>query len=374
MRLSRASESSGVQTSVDYVSGRRTYNEEHGHTRVTAGGRVVDASCRACCWRREKGRDNAVQYVGSFCARTSVVSSVLPTLPCCSASGSTKALPASSTLPFPSLPPSPPLHPSLYAPCVHVTPPPLPPLRSRRVAVPREEPARWSSLLLGALKGRCSNSLALPSRLLLLLRAGSSSGAGGESGGESSAEGGEGRRETGVRFPAGNFASSRPNSFFLFNFSSRTLLSSPQQFAMEEPGSSPLSALESLPSTSAAPSPVPTPAPAPPPTTTAPPALALGTPAPPKPLAFPLLPAPFALPVSAPSITSSTTLAAPPATTALSPLKRRISFDRHEEGQDAFLDENSAAHKAAKDASQWNGLLKWARKARGPQWDWGSGM
>lgn len=34
----------------------------------------------------------------------------------------------------------------------------------------------------------------------------------------------------------------------------------------------------------------------------------------------------------------------------------------------------SNAYKAAKGASQWNGLLRWARRARGPQWDWSTGM
>lgn len=34
----------------------------------------------------------------------------------------------------------------------------------------------------------------------------------------------------------------------------------------------------------------------------------------------------------------------------------------------------SNASKAARSASQWNSLLRWARRARGPQWDWSTGM
>lgn len=41
---------------------------------------------------------------------------------------------------------------------------------------------------------------------------------------------------------------------------------------------------------------------------------------------------------------------------------------------DRYADPSSAASQAALAASQWNSLLHWSRKARGPQWDWGTGM
>ncbi|KAM0752747.1 hypothetical protein T439DRAFT_323361 [Meredithblackwellia eburnea MCA 4105] len=76
----------------------------------------------------------------------------------------------------------------------------------------------------------------------------------------------------------------------------------------------------------------------------------------------------------------TTHLAVPSTSTApasSSPLKNEtssLSFDEYEEVQDPFEDEESPAFKASKSASQWNGLLRWARKSRGPQWDWATGM
>lgn len=40
---------------------------------------------------------------------------------------------------------------------------------------------------------------------------------------------------------------------------------------------------------------------------------------------------------------------------------------------DPYSDPTSAAAQAALAASQWNGLLHWTRKSRGPQWDWATG-
>lgn len=41
---------------------------------------------------------------------------------------------------------------------------------------------------------------------------------------------------------------------------------------------------------------------------------------------------------------------------------------------DVFSRPDSAAYKASRSASQWNGLLRWARRTRGPQWDYGTGQ
>ena len=42
--------------------------------------------------------------------------------------------------------------------------------------------------------------------------------------------------------------------------------------------------------------------------------------------------------------------------------------------KDPYTDPTSPAAQAALAASQWNGLLHWTRKSRGPQWDWATGM
>lgn len=70
----------------------------------------------------------------------------------------------------------------------------------------------------------------------------------------------------------------------------------------------------------------------------------------------PFLPLPSSLPFSIPPSV--------PQAATLSPNPQNNPYE----------DPNSAAAKAAKSASEWNGLLKYARKGRGPQWDWGSGM
>ncbi|ORY88176.1 hypothetical protein BCR35DRAFT_302118, partial [Leucosporidium creatinivorum] len=90
-----------------------------------------------------------------------------------------------------------------------------------------------------------------------------------------------------------------------------------------------------------------------------------------------------------PAVTITTASASPsaPSTTTVpfpgSPLKRKLSWsepqpeqrprlEEFEESDDPFLNAESTAFKAAKSARQWNGLLHWARRARGPQWDWGT--
>jgi hypothetical protein len=83
-----------------------------------------------------------------------------------------------------------------------------------------------------------------------------------------------------------------------------------------------------------------------------------------------MIPAPPAAPIASTSIIPALPTVIPP-----SPLKRRLSSPPPlAPTLDAFEDPTSAAWKAAKEASQWNGLLRWARRARGPQWDWASGM
>lgn len=98
------------------------------------------------------------------------------------------------------------------------------------------------------------------------------------------------------------------------------------------------------------------------------------------PVALPPSPTPNSRAHSPPS----THLAPPGATSsssthAPSALKRKRgspspSRDEFVLVDDPFFDEESPAAKASKSASQWNGLLRQARMARGPQWDWGTGM
>ncbi|KAI5477679.1 hypothetical protein MNV49_006065 [Pseudohyphozyma bogoriensis] len=112
------------------------------------------------------------------------------------------------------------------------------------------------------------------------------------------------------------------------------------------------------------------------------------------------LPSPSAAPPSAPSPSAtpappldpspapaapeaSTSLLPPSDASSLNPLKRKSSNsslasgaedDSEQPQRDPWGDEQSPAYKAAKSASQWNSLLLWARKGRGPQWEWGTGM
>lgn len=90
---------------------------------------------------------------------------------------------------------------------------------------------------------------------------------------------------------------------------------------------------------------------------------------------------PSLAPAPVSSSTAPSTLLAPPTAssssslpTSSSPLKRKVEYEEFSVEDDPFLDEESAAFKAAKSASEWNGQLKWGRQLRGPQWDWGTGM
>ncbi|KAL8279186.1 hypothetical protein RQP46_008442 [Phenoliferia psychrophenolica] len=104
-------------------------------------------------------------------------------------------------------------------------------------------------------------------------------------------------------------------------------------------------------------------------------------PAPPLITTTPSLPPKAASPQPATAV--PTTLLAPPSSSststagpapAPSSLKRKASFEEFEMADDPFLDEESAAFKASKSASEWNAHLKWGRQVRGPQWEWGTGM
>ncbi|GAA5945574.1 hypothetical protein JCM1841_002991 [Sporobolomyces salmonicolor] len=86
-------------------------------------------------------------------------------------------------------------------------------------------------------------------------------------------------------------------------------------------------------------------------------------------------------------VATTSTAAPPPASNATSSSLAQPSLDPSQAAQpaeklssDKFNDPYTDAARAAKMASQWNGLLKWARSARlnaggaGGGWDWGTGM